>query len=918
MTHLDKEQIRKLLKVTLLFWSLTDEELEPLVEQFDPLPKLYARHGIPIIEAHPPLRLILSGTVQLGESFLAGLGPVSCGAYSITGIESVAKWAAEKTGPLHTQVLHPTSSLRVLELPYERFHSAFAPGSAALERIRQASQATQHALSYISTMLADPYLANASVSALFQLLQAATVQTTKKTESLTLQRLGQEVYVFTKGTCTLDYLAKGLYPVVIQSPRCVGVEQVVRKAVLGLEEPLLQPEATASQRSSFARIPSEAVQRLAEINSGFKLALTLNAEPPPHTSSRSGKPRTSNILLASAEGLHLPMHELSEQLTQAMARHLGDHVLLLRLHEPLEGKSPAFGGRSDACGTGGWVQLVTAAAPWGFDGLATLITEVVNHAQQETPSKHGEVDFVVVDASALTLAQQRSYGARGIQVVFLSEDPTEAIPVDYILNEAPVLITGVLSSEQPEGVGMTLRALCEGQRWSRGTMKGLFEQLFQCAKSTVVYPLSVLLLQDQDIPAWPEGAVILRLLQGPTTGADGRPLDDENAERWARAVTGRRVGVALGGGGAYGFAHVPLLRRLVEGRIVPIDMVAGTSFGSLVGAYFCGAGLEGVDALVSRAPLYFLGALFGPLSTAPLRWLVNLDVGVQPVSELETPLLPVVTNTNVGVEWSLRNVTLGLGVQASGSLAPFPPTIVNNRRYLDGGPTANVPVDVLREEGARMIIASNPIPLPTPEPEIIQVPLIGPLYQLYSPIVRLSDSVRVMQMMTRTAGLSQQSGTNVVNFNAPVTVANPLSFLEARRVIRQVEQNAEALNVAVAEAENKWFETLNHPMRVEFGDLGMEFVVKVKATLFLVNGKLPSNCEPGLGELVRFLEQRHLGHKRLVSFQISVHDSKSSSLAKAVQTFLQAHLHGLEMTTGCEPRVPPHQICLTKLGWGSS
>lgn len=66
-----------------------------------------------------------------------------------------------------------------------------------------------------------------------------------------------------------------------------------------------------------------------------------------------------------------------------------------------------------------------------------------------------------------------------------------------------------------------------------------------------------------------------------TTSAVGRAL-----QSLGRAVLGRSVGVALGGGGAWGIAHVALLRRLAEAKI-PVDYVSGSSFGLVVGAIYC-------------------------------------------------------------------------------------------------------------------------------------------------------------------------------------------------------------------------------------------------------------------------------------------------------------------------------------------
>src|SRR5262249_48648054 len=64
--------------------------------------------------------------------------------------------------------------------------------------------------------------------------------------------------------------------------------------------------------------------------------------------------------------------------------------------------------------------------------------------------------------------------------------------------------------------------------------------------------------------------------------------------RLARVVNGHTVGLALGGGGAWGYSHVALLRNL-EDQGVPIDYIAGTSFGAVVGGLYAVGGMRALD-----------------------------------------------------------------------------------------------------------------------------------------------------------------------------------------------------------------------------------------------------------------------------------------------------------------------------------
>src|SRR5262249_21784913 len=80
------------------------------------------------------------------------------------------------------------------------------------------------------------------------------------------------------------------------------------------------------------------------------------------------------------------------------------------------------------------------------------------------------------------------------------------------------------------------------------------------------------------------------------------------AERWARAVTNRRVGVALSGGGACAYRTLPLLRALAAAG-VPLDVVSGVSGGALMGAYLCAGGVAGLARAERRGRRFLLTML---------------------------------------------------------------------------------------------------------------------------------------------------------------------------------------------------------------------------------------------------------------------------------------------------------------------
>src|SRR5581483_8055809 len=88
--------------------------------------------------------------------------------------------------------------------------------------------------------------------------------------------------------------------------------------------------------------------------------------------------------------------------------------------------------------------------------------------------------------------------------------------------------------------------------------------------------------------------------------------------RLARAIAGRRVGVALSGGGAWGYAHLALLRALDEAR-VPIGVIAGASLGAAIGGVYAQRGVAGLDALLDAHRRIHLAAALSVISTRAIE-----------------------------------------------------------------------------------------------------------------------------------------------------------------------------------------------------------------------------------------------------------------------------------------------------------
>ncbi len=199
----------------------------------------------------------------------------------------------------------------------------------------------------------------------------------------------------------------------------------------------------------------------------------------------------------------------------------------------------------------------------------------------------------------------------------------------------------------------------------------------------------------------------------------------ESVGRLARAITGRRVGVALGGAGAWGYTSVALMLAMQE-RGVPVDLVAGSSSGALAGAYQCARGADGLARLIARGPSLRRAIGLMALSSRPAEWAVDADLGGARIESLEAIFLPVTTNlTRLRAEVVVEG-TLGFGVRASVS-APglFAPARADDgSRLVDGAVTDNAPASLVEAAGADLAVVANALPAPLPDARS-RLPIVG-------------------------------------------------------------------------------------------------------------------------------------------------------------------------------------------------
>lgn len=195
-----------------------------------------------------------------------------------------------------------------------------------------------------------------------------------------------------------------------------------------------------------------------------------------------------------------------------------------------------------------------------------------------------------------------------------------------------------------------------------------------------------------------------------------------------------KVGLALGGGGARGAAHVGVL-KVLEKEGIKFDIITGTSIGSVVGGlYAAGVPLKQVESAfetgklmrnfmtvpltvrLAVAPVMFVPRLLGSKAYDGLykgnkfRNYVKKDITVHQIDieKLNVPFAAVSLNLLDGKPYMIQRGNLGYAMQASTAVPSLrKPVEIGDKLLVDGGVVCNLPVKQAREMGADIVIAVN-------------------------------------------------------------------------------------------------------------------------------------------------------------------------------------------------------------------
>ncbi len=259
------------------------------------------------------------------------------------------------------------------------------------------------------------------------------------------------------------------------------------------------------------------------------------------------------------------------------------------------------------------------------------------------------------------------------------------------------------------------------------------------------------------------------------------------------------IGLALGGGGARGLAHIGVLKVLEENHI-PVDFIAGTSIGGVIGAaYAANVTISEIEKLAlqfanPRQMVRLMGlSRHGLIETSRLRAWFESFLGKEAAFEsLRIPLSVVATDIDMGRELVLDSGPLIEAVMATSAFPGIFPLVERDGcRLSDGGCLNNVPADVVRKMGADIVIAVNvnwhfPRPLDqNNEHHIHALPRYLPpaLQEAY-------QTALIMIAALTDARLDQNKPDLVIHPDLPEDLSIFLGFSRAAEVIAIGEQAA--------------------------------------------------------------------------------------------------------------------------------
>jgi NTE family protein len=253
-----------------------------------------------------------------------------------------------------------------------------------------------------------------------------------------------------------------------------------------------------------------------------------------------------------------------------------------------------------------------------------------------------------------------------------------------------------------------------------------------------------------------------------------------------------KIGLALGSGGARGFAHLGVIKVLKEAGI-PIHLIAGSSMGALVASFY-GAGID-IDRLyklsIAFKRKYFLDFTvpkMGFIAGKKVKEFVKVFTHGKNIEELSIPIGIVATDLLTGEKVVFKTGPVANAVRASIAIPGiFVPEKYNGRILVDGGVTERVPVSVAKEMGADLVIA-------------VDVSTVKQNAEITSIFDVIMQSIDIMQ----TEIINSRESTATIMIRPSVESYSSRAFTNTEEIIKIGEEEARK-HIKQIEAEiGKW------------------------------------------------------------------------------------------------------------------
>lgn len=286
----------------------------------------------------------------------------------------------------------------------------------------------------------------------------------------------------------------------------------------------------------------------------------------------------------------------------------------------------------------------------------------------------------------------------------------------------------------------------------------------------------------------------------------------EEIERWARNVMNKQVGIASSGGGASAYRIVALIEAM-HATGIPIDIFSGLSGGSVMGAYFAGGGLRGLDQVVERGETLacLLPRLF--FSTRGLERLIDEDLGYQRLGNTSMKFHAVTTELHKDIPPGtppngavVVEATLGQAARAASALpVGFAPTTLKGNRYADGMASTIVPTQVVADHGADIVLACNCVPGPK-QTNPFSAYWLGRFLYDRTMFGRVIDAWTWIDYLTQTASTAEGFGsTTYFEFKPKSQAALEMwRWGDSYQIVDSARQESERIDAAMQRMKAAW------------------------------------------------------------------------------------------------------------------